>query len=329
MIPDYHIHTPFCKHAEGELGEFLEAARQRNLPEICFTDHAPNPDDYDQKHRMKMEEFELYKEKVFSLLSRLRHNAPRLVAGSFTFNEPSILFGVEADYYNGCERFLRKWLPRHEFDLVIGSIHYINNWGFDNPDEREVWDNVDVADTWRKYFELIGRLADTHLFDVVGHFDLPKKFGYTPGEHAIKEMIFTVMEKIARAQMAIEINTSGLRRPVREIYPSLLLLKMARDHGIPICFGSDAHKPDEVGYEFAAALKLAQSAGYSEAVRFSARHKKNYVLPANTSPVREKTSINVMPPADPSGAENVTGIRLFKDGHGTINPEKTRAPDKG
>jgi len=266
MLPDYHIHTPFCKHAEGGMEEFLEVARQKNLPEICFTDHVPNPDNYDPQNRMNIGEFESYKEKVISL--------------SVTSGAPSVLFGVEADYYNGCERFLRKWLPRHKFDLVIGSVHYINSWGFDNPDERKVWDNVDVADTWRKYFELVGRLADTHLFDVVGHFDLPKKFGYTPGEPAIKEMVFTVMEKIARAQMAVEINTSGLRKPVREIYPSVMLLGMARDHGIPICFGSDAHKPEEVGCEFALALDWARKAGYSEAVKFSARHKKSYDLPA-------------------------------------------------
>jgi len=264
MVPDYHIHTPFCKHAEGELGEFLETARRKNLPEICFTDHVPNTDNYDQKHRMSIDEFKLYEEKVLSLSSS---------------NGPSILFGVEADYYNGCERFLEEWLPRQKLDLVIGSVHYINNWGFDNPDEREVWDNVDVGGTWREYFELIGRLADTRLFDVVGHFDLPKKFGYSPGEHAIKEMVRPVLEKIARAQMAIEINTSGLRKQVREIYPSLILLGMEREYGIPICFGSDAHKPEEVGYEFAAALDLARKAGYTEAVRFSGRRKIKYCLP--------------------------------------------------
>lgn len=264
ILPDYHVHTPFCKHAEGEPGEFLEAARQKNLPAICFADHAPNPDNYDQKHRMIIDEFELYQEKVLSL-------SPS--------SGTSILFGVEADYYNGCERFLGEWLPRQNLDLVIGSIHYINNWGFDNPDEREVWDNVDVGSTWREYFELISRLVETKFFDVVGHFDLPKKFGYSPGERAIREMVRPVLEKIARAQMAIELNTSGLRKPVREIYPSLMVLTMAHDHGIPICFGSDAHKPDEVGYEFAAALKLAQSAGYSEAVRFSGRKKIKYALP--------------------------------------------------
>jgi histidinol-phosphatase (PHP family) len=227
----------------------------------------PVPDNYDPRNRMGIGEFESYKAKVTALAA--------------SSGKPSVLFGVEADYYNGCERFLRKWLPHHKLDIVIGSIHYIRDWGFDNPDERAVWDNVDVAATWREYFELVGRLADTHLFDVVGHFDLPKKFGHRPDEKAAREMIAPVLDKIARASMAVEINTSGLRRPVKEIYPSLMLLAMTREHGIPICFGSDAHKPEEVGHEFALALEWARKAGYSEAVRYSARHKKSYDLPKN------------------------------------------------
>lgn len=265
MIPDYHIHTPLCKHAEGKLEEFLATARRKNLPEICFTDHAPNPDNYDPKHRMSIAEFAAYKKMIQAL-----------AAASAT---PSVLTGVEADYYEGCERFLKEWLPRQELDLVIGSIHYIADWGFDNPVEREVWDNVDVANTWQAYFELVGRLADTRLFDVVGHFDLPKKFGYCPPENKIREMVKPTLEKIARAGMTIEINTSGLRKTVKEIYPSLLLLTMARVAGISICFGSDAHEPGEVGYEFAAGLALAHEAGYSEAVRFSGRKKIQYALP--------------------------------------------------
>lgn len=267
MLPDYHIHTPLCKHAEGQLQDFLAAAQKLNLPEICFTDHAPNPDNYDQKHRMSIDDFAVYTKSVHSLQSS---------------SAPLVLIGVEADYYQGCERFLRKWLPRQNLDIVIGSVHYIGHWGFDNPDERQVWDNVDIAGTWRTYFELIGKLADTHLFDVIGHFDLPKKFGHSPGNDAIKEMVQPVLDKIARAQMAIEINSSGLRRPVKEIYPSIMLLELARARGIPICFGSDAHNPNEVGFEFAAALEWARMAGYSEAVRFSGRHKVPYSLPCKS-----------------------------------------------
>jgi len=265
MIPDYHIHTPFCKHAEGEPKAYLETARLKNLPEICFTDHAPNPDNYDQEHRMKEDEFEPYRGKIRAL--------------SATSGQIKVLLGVEADYYEGCEKFLREWLPRRQLDLAIGSVHYIRNWGFDNPDEREVWDNVDVTESWRSYFELIGRLADTKLFDVIGHFDLPKKFGYFPPEKAMKEMIMPVLDKAAQAKMAIELNSSGLRKPVKEIYPGLMILSAAQERGIPICFGSDAHTPQEVGYEFAAALAWARRAGYKEAVRFAGRKKMPYALP--------------------------------------------------
>jgi len=269
MLPDYHIHTPLCRHAEGEPEAYFESAKIKNIPEMCFTDHVPNPDNYDPEHRMTRDEFALYRDKI------------RAVA-AMSGNErgPRVLLGVEADYYEGCEKFLREWLPRQDLDIVIGSIHYIRNWGFDNPDEREVWDNVDVTESWRSYFELMGRLADTKLFDLAGHFDLPKKFGYFPPEKEMKAMILPVLDKVARAEMAIELNTSGLRKPVREIYPGLMILEAARERGIPICFGSDAHMPEEVGYEFTTALAWARKAGYKEAVRFAGRRKKPYALPS-------------------------------------------------
>ncbi|MFA5043588.1 MAG: histidinol-phosphatase HisJ family protein [Kiritimatiellia bacterium] len=265
MLPDYHIHTPLCHHAEGEAIAFRARAVELGLPEICFTDHVPNPDGYDPVNRMRLDQFTLYR---------------TMVADLARANRPLVLFGVEADYYEGCENFLRDWLPRQEFDLVLGSVHYIDNWGFDNPDERHVWDSVDVTNTWRTYFGLIGKLADSRWANVVGHLDLPKKFGHRPSDRDLKEMAQPALDRVAEAGMAIEINSSGLRRPVHEIYPSALLLALAKERDIPICFGSDAHRPEEVGWEFDASLALARSAGYTHAVRFRRRQSRPYVLPA-------------------------------------------------
>ena len=150
MLPDYHIHTELCHHAAGEASAFRAQAVELGLPEICFTDHVPNPDGYDPVNRMRLNQFPLYR---------------KMIADLARTTQPVILFGVEADYYDGCERFLQDWLPRQEFDLVLGSVHYIANWGFDNPDERHVWDSVDVTNTWRTYFDLIGKLADCRLAD--------------------------------------------------------------------------------------------------------------------------------------------------------------------
>lgn len=264
MIPDYHIHTKLCKHAQGDVIDFRRAARERNLEEICFSDHIPAPDGYDLKHRMTLAEFPMYQDMVLSLA----HDEP-----------PPVLFGIEADFYEGCTRFLDKWLPQQPLDLVIGSIHYIEDWGFDNPEERSVWDSVDVTSTWKTYFRLLSALADSRMFDVIAHLDLPKKFGHRPSDNDLKEMAQPVMDKVAAAGMTIELNTSGLRKPAGEIYPSHLLLDLARERDIRICFGSDAHQPEEVGYQFAAALKLAKEAGYTHATRFSRRQETLHPLP--------------------------------------------------
>lgn len=269
MLSDYHIHTELCQHAEGEASAFRARAVELGLLEICFTDHVPNPDGYDPVNRMRLEQFPLYR---------------TMVADLARASQPVVLFGLEADYYDGCERFLQDWLPRQEFDLVVGSVHYIANWGFDNPGERHVWDSVDVTNTWRTYFDLIGKLADSQLTgrrlaDVIGHLDLPKKFGYRPSDRDLKEMVQPALDRVAAAGMAIEINSSGLRRPVHEIYPSALLLSLAKERNIPICFGSDAHRPQEVGWQFDASLALARSAGYTHAVQYRRRHSLPYALP--------------------------------------------------
>lgn len=267
-LPDYHIHTPLCHHAVGAPEEYKAAAAAKGIPEICFTDHAPTDTDYDPAHRMALGEFPAY----CGMIADIRTSGP-----------PEVLFGVEADYYAGCEAFLERWLPRQPFDLVIGSVHFIASWGFDNPDERHVWDAVDVTATWRRYFDLICRLAETRLFDIVGHLDLPKKFDYRPSDAALEEMAGPALDRIAEAGMGIELNTAGLRKPVGEIYPSLALLTWARGRGIPICFGSDAHQPDDVGEGFPKALELAYAAGYTEYFRIRQRRKTLLPLPPRPS----------------------------------------------
>jgi len=263
-ISDYHIHTPLCKHAEGDPKEFVSAAKSLGVPEICFTDHCPFPDGYDRPHRMEPGQFSLYREMTSDLCD---------VSG------PHVLFGIEADYYEGCEAHLREWLPRQGFDLVLGSVHFIGNWGFDDPDQKGRWRSVDLKTAWREYFALLARLAMSSLFDVVAHLDLPKKFGHRLTDKEMIEMASPVLDLIAASGMGIELNTGGLRKPVNEIYPSALILGLAKERDIPICFGSDAHAPNEVGFGFADALVLARSAGYTESLLMRQRKRSFKPLP--------------------------------------------------
>ncbi len=258
MQADYHMHTVLCKHAEGDIAEYVEAARKKGIPEICFTDHVPAPDGYDAINRMTLDQFPAYKE----LVAKVRDS-----------QNPAVLFGIEADYYEGCQDFLSKWLHQQKFDLVLGSVHFIGKWGFDGPDEMKTWAAVNVAEAWREYFKSVGKLADTGMYDVFGHLDLPKKFGFRPSDKQQKEMVQPALDRIAAAGMAIELNTSGLRRPVKEIYPSPLILQLAHEREIPITFGSDSHAPSQVGFNFSEALKLARDCGYTQCARFRQRGK--------------------------------------------------------
>ncbi len=268
ILTDYHIHTPLCQHATGEPRAYFASAADRGLQQICFTDHAPAHDGFDPTNRMVMEQFPGYLDNVGQL-----QNSEQL----------SVLLGIEADFYPGAITFQPDWIESHPFDLVIGSVHYIDDWGFDNPATKDSWKSVDVTGAWRKYFKLVAELADSALYDIVGHLDLPKKFDYRPADTDIREMATPALDRIAAAGMSIELNTAGLRKPCNEIYPSPLLLELAFEREIPIVFASDAHSPEEVAYAFDKALDLALAAGYTNYLTYSERKTQVRPLPNRSS----------------------------------------------
>lgn len=244
--------------------DYVKEAENKGILELCFCDHMPSYKGYDPKHRMELYQFDYY----VQIIQDTKNNS-----------RIPILFGIEADYYRGCEPYVESLLASKEFDLVLGSVHFLDSWGFDDPEQLPVWDLVDVKETWERYFKLLMELVDTGLFDVVAHIDLPKKFGHVLNKEDLLRLAEPLLDQMANKGMAMEINTSGLRKPVKEIYPSLELLKLAQERHIPICFGSDAHEPTSVGYAFEDALLLAKRAGYTEYAKFKKREKTTIPLP--------------------------------------------------
>lgn len=261
-IPDYHIHTYLCKHAAKCPKEYLEAAHAKNLLEIGFADHAPSFAGFDPRSRMAVEQFSIYQ---------------NIIAEAKAQNIIPVKYGIEADYYSGCEVILRDWLAAQEFDYVLGSVHFIDVFGdiaTDDLNQRERWALVDAKTVWQKYFAQVLELVKSKMYDAVAHFDLPKKFGFIPpSDFAIKEMVQPILDLMVKNNMALELNTSGLRYEVNEIYPSPLILELAFEREIPICFGSDAHTAKDVGFGFDKAIALAKNIGYQSCVQFTKREK--------------------------------------------------------
>jgi histidinol-phosphatase (PHP family) len=115
--------------------------------------------------------------------------------------------------------------------------------------------------------------AESGLFDIIGHADLCKKFCFYP-EQDCTPLFVRFLDAAKRRGTAIELNTAGLRKECREIYPSLRILRLAAERGVPITFGSDAHAPQEVGLDLARAVQLARTAGYSHWCRFTKRRRE-------------------------------------------------------
>jgi histidinol-phosphatase (PHP family) len=252
MIVDLHNHTPRCNHAQGDIDEYVQNAIKADTKIFGFADHAPM--DFDPKYRMKFEEMQEYENDV-------------LVAKEKYKNEIEILLGYEVDYLVGHmdERVLNT-----DVDYLIGSVHFIEGWGFDNPEFIGKWEEQDIDEVWQKYFDTIEAMAKSRLFDIVGHLDLIKVFKFMP-KGDIKTMAHKALLAIKDAGMVLELNVSGYRKDVKEAYPSFELLQEAYKLNIPITFASDAHKPEQVALFNDAIVSMAKNAGYTECAYFHKR----------------------------------------------------------
>jgi histidinol-phosphatase (PHP family) len=110
------------------------------------------------------------------------------------------------------------------------------------------------------------------LFEIIGHADLPKKFGFIP-QRDCTPLFEKFLDSARKADVAVELNTAGLRKDCKEIYPSPKILRLAHERGVPMTFGSDAHAPGEVGMELAKAIELARTVGYKHSCRFVQRKR--------------------------------------------------------
>jgi len=259
-VPDYHMHTPRCNHAIGSVFEYAQAAVDAGLTEIGMSDHSPMPGGFDKAWRMHRSELNGYIEEVEQARDAF---SGRLI----------IRFGLEADFHPGTESYVEAMIAAHDWDYVIGSVHYIGDWGFDNPDCMQIWDTWKIEDAYIAYFDLVAASAATGMFDIIGHPDLIKKFGHRAPNNSssVGQAEEAMLQAVLKSGAALEISSAGLRKPVAEIYPHQRIVGRAAALGIPFSFGSDAHAPVEVGHGMDQCLAELASFGVKEVASFELR----------------------------------------------------------
>jgi histidinol-phosphatase (PHP family) len=195
---------------------------------------------------------------------------------AFVRERTDLRLGIEADFVPGAEDRTANLLQARDFDYVVGSVHFIREGAVDM-DDYSVWDSGrSVEQIWERYFQTIGEAARSGLFDVLAHPDLVKVWG---GERPLPEgdlrrYYELAIDGIADSGVSVEVSTAGLRKRVKELYPSRAFLEMCLEAGVPIALSSDAHRPEDIGADYDRALALLDELGVGELCVFERRERR-------------------------------------------------------
>ena len=256
MRVDLHNHTTLCNHASGTTEEYIKKAIEVGIDIYGFSDHAPM--DFEPEYRMNLSQCDSYENDILFLKEKYK-------------NDIEILLAYEVDFMSN-KSYMEDKILNKNVDYLIGSVHFIDEWGFDNPQYIKYYESKNIDDIWISYFDAIKNMAKTKKFDVVGHLDLIKVFKYTPKKD-IRLIAKDALKQIKKSNMVIEFNAAGLRKPINEAYPSNILLSEAYELDIPITFSSDAHSINQIGFEYEKLVNIAKEIGYNKCVSFNKKEK--------------------------------------------------------
>jgi histidinol-phosphatase (PHP family) len=271
VLTDYHVHLrpdddpdwPAERAFSAENAErYKDVAEERGVEELGVAEHV-----YRFQQALTVWQHPFWRERATDDLDSY---------AEFVRNGSPLKLGIEADFVPGREDKLANLLDRYDWDYVVGSVHFLRDLALDVPGEFDIWRSTDADRVWRRYFETIGEAARSGMFDVIAHPDLVKVWGDERPRPAgdVRRYYELAMDGIADSDVAIEVSTAGLRKPVGEIYPSRTFLEMCLEAGRPVALSSDAHTAEQLAFRYDEALEFLDSVGVSELAVFEDRKRR-------------------------------------------------------
>jgi len=184
--------------------------------------------------------------------------------------------GIECDFVPGAEDRTATLLEARDFDYVVGSVHFVGEAAVDH-EGWDIWEgSSDPNEVWRRYFESLAACASSGLFDILAHPDLVKVWGSgrPMPERDPRFFYEPAVEAIAAGDIAVEISTAGLRKPVGELYPAPGFVEMCLEAGAVFALSSDAHVPEHVGFGYDQAVEFLGEIGVREICVFEQRQRR-------------------------------------------------------
>ena len=279
MLTDYHVHLrpdePETGPAEYFTAEnverYLAAAREGGIEELGVSEHV---------HRFH-EALEVWDHPFW-----MQSAQDDLEAYAEFVRTTPLRLGIEMDFVTGREDRIANLLSSHEFDYVVGSVHFVRDKAVDF-DVWDIWESIGDPDrVWQLYFGTLAEAARSGLFDILAHPDLVKVWGDTrPAPERDPRFYYEpVVEAIAESGVAVEVSTAGLRKPVAEIYPAPAFAAMCVEAGAAFSLSSDAHVPEDIGFAYEKALEAMADWGVGEVAVFEGRERR--LEPLGPSEVR-------------------------------------------
>ena len=252
---DYHIHSSYSD-GRSEPEDYISPAMAVGLSEIGFSEHLTLFKDLEDWN-MNPINISPY----ITHLEILRENVKSI----------KIKIGLEVDFFAGKEKEIKAYLKPLPLDYIIGSVHYLGEKTVDvGP---EFYEGKSIDRLFESYFESVITAVSSGIFDIIGHCDLIRIYGYKPSED-VEPLYRKLAKAMKKNDVAFEVNTNGRNRPLADFYPDRRFLHIFREENVPVCVNSDAHMPSRVGQYFDEAYELLRYIGFTEMAVFDKRVRK-------------------------------------------------------
>lgn len=282
---DYHLHlwehpNKATQFTLETLAEYCRKAESMGIKQIAVTEHFHRFTQSKQwlgKFWTKFDDHELYESMEAYFDHHATYDIEEYISIALLAKESGlpIVVGLEMDYFKDNMEFLNDKLRQYPFDVILGSVHWLKNWRFDDLYDTvsmKVWDSTDLENIWAEYSYHMEELASANSCDVLAHPDLIKvNSNLLKDTGLINEFNLRIAESANRFDLAAEVSSAGYRKPIKEQYPSHDLLQLFLAKDVPITTASDAHKISDIGYRFDSIMALIKEFNVNKLATFNQR----------------------------------------------------------
>ena len=280
----------FCDHADSFIEEIIHRAIELGMPVYGISEHAPRnhtkylyPEEIDMNWtpEVLMNKFYSYCKTVEKLQDKY-------------MSQITLLKGLEIEVVppDDYVSFTQELVHKGNIEYIIGSVHWVNGYMIDYSRDKfneAVKAHYGLENLVVAYYQTLKDMVKSIKPDIVAHFDLITCFlepeeipAYThPQINAIEQ----ALEEIKSNNCLLELNTSGLRKPINRIFPDKFIIKKSNELKIPFTFGDDSHNIQQVGYRLQLARQTLIDLGITEVTRLNKSQQNNSKI------IREQISL--------------------------------------